>query len=112
MPTIVIARTMPHVQVDVPDEIGTVSLERSRKGALHMRPGTMQVTEDELAWLQAQHKSLARHYRVLDSPPSPPPKLATGSAPKGSVKTEPTPDQLESGASSKKSRRRSQKPGD
>ena len=73
---------MSEVLIRVPSKVGTLQVEgfpedckRSKKGAIHIRPGTMQVTEDELAHIQT---ILGPAIQVLDSgksKPVPPPPV-------------------------------------
>ena len=66
---------------------------RSVKGALHVSPGTMELTEDELKHIRKHHKDVARRFHVVTTVGSkaaaPKPKAAP--APAEPIKPEPTP---------------------
>lgn len=59
MPTVVIPASVSLRVVDVPESINDKELERSRKGALYIRPAsTLVLTDDEIAFLKEKHKAL------------------------------------------------------
>lgn len=45
-------------QIDMPEASDT--FQRSVKGSLHLRPGLMEITEDELKFIQKEHPAVAR----------------------------------------------------
>lgn len=62
----------PMVHVQVPTGVAPRQVEgfpkgcdRSVKGALHIRPGTMEMTEGELAHVRKHHKEIARRLIII-----------------------------------------------
>jgi hypothetical protein len=76
------------VQVQVPTGVAPQQVEgfpqdcvRSVRGSLHVRPGTLELTEGELAHLRKHHKDIARRLTVVTPKPVPPPVKAAPAKP-------------------------------
>ncbi|MGD9749391.1 MAG: hypothetical protein AB7W59_00185 [Acidimicrobiia bacterium] len=87
---------MIHVQVPsgvTPRQIEgfPADCERSVKGSLHVKPGTLLVTEGELEHLRKHHKDVARRLRVV-GPVKEPAAPAPSAAPAAITEPEPTPE--------------------
>jgi hypothetical protein len=71
------------VQVQIPTGVAPQQVEgfpadcaRSVRGSLHVRPGTLELTEGELAHLRKHHKDIARRLTVVTPKPAPKPVAA------------------------------------
>lgn len=60
---LVIPQTVNACQLEFPEGI-----KRSVKGSLHLRPGSMEVTEDEWAHIQKKHPALASQLQPMAAP--------------------------------------------
>jgi hypothetical protein len=67
MPQLVIPQTVQACQLEFPE-----GLKRSVKGSLHIRPGTLDVTDDEWSHIQKKHPTLAASFLVSAPPPAAP----------------------------------------
>lgn len=95
MPVIHIPRGLAVAQVEIPDTAGERRLERSCKGAVHLRPGIKMVTNDELAVIEKVLPKVFRRLRVVSetdkekgkekAEPSAPPVSESASPPSPSV---------------------------
>lgn len=76
------------VSVVVPAGVGPLQIEgfpadcaRSQKGALHVRPGTMTITDGELSHIRKHHKEVARRFVVRPVVAKPAPVAAATPTP-------------------------------
>lgn len=62
-----------HVGTQQIDDFPAEGCERSVKGALYIRPGTLEVTADEWKHIQAKHAALAAKLQIVaEVSPTPP----------------------------------------
>ena len=65
MPVIHIPRGLAVAQVEIPESEGDRRLERSCKGAVHLRPGIKVVTNDELTVIEKVLPKIFKRLRVV-----------------------------------------------
>lgn len=83
-------------QIEFPEKFrgndgGEVKVERSCEGALHLRPGTVFLTESEKAYLDKQHPGVARHLLFVAEHESTEAKTARLAAASAAVHNAPPP---------------------
>lgn len=87
---LVIPQTVNACQLEFPEDI-----KRSVKGSLHLRPGSMEVTEDEWAHIKKKHPALASQLQPMAAPapaPAPVPAPMDEATPEKLEDAEPTPE--------------------